>query len=206
MVLIARALTGLGSLTNLSMSLRLYNTEIKDNVIPPIFFGLSARVETLGLVMYQQIRPTDMAGTANEVVPGLADESLTRRQEPLYKLTSWQGMNMSRYDLETLCSMFAHCPALVHLEVPNLRLSSDGQEVARFIADHCPRLQRLDHVHSEEDPWTTTMMVALITAMAQNTLVSLDYDGTEGEDIRLGTSLERHIGSLTEINLQGPAI
>ncbi|KAF9104655.1 hypothetical protein BGX29_001481 [Mortierella sp. GBA35] len=201
-VLIARAMAGLGSLTNLSLDLRLYNTEIKDNVVPAIFFGLPVGVETLDLGLYRQIRPAGMAETVSEVVPGLTDEPLTRRQEPLYKLTSWQGMNMGRQDLETLYSMYAHCPALVRLVVPNFHLSADVQGIARFIADHCPKLKRLDHVYNGQDP-LATMMVALITAMAQDTLVSLDYDGAEDEDHRLGASLERHFGSLTEINFQG---
>ncbi|KAG0272926.1 hypothetical protein BGZ95_011281 [Linnemannia exigua] len=109
-------------------------------------------------------------------------------------------MNTTRYDLETIAALFSHCPVLERLDVPGYHSATDIQKMARAIATSCPKLKHLYHSYSGQDP-LATMLISLIAAMAQDTLVSLEYSGAEDEDQRLATSLERHLRSLKKIDM-----
>ncbi|KAG0374344.1 hypothetical protein BGX24_010510 [Mortierella sp. AD032] len=199
-VLLARALTGLNLLSNLQLCLRFGSRDLLVEAVSPLFFALPSGVEVLELGL-QCLRPTDMPQTTSVTIPGVTIDTLTRRQEPLYKLRSWGGMDAARLDLETIAAMFSHCPELERLDLPDYYSATEIHRMAGAIATSCPKLKHLYHSYSGQDP-LAIMMISLITAMAQDTLVSLKYNGAEDEEHRLATSIERHLGSLKKIDMQ----
>lgn len=197
-LLIARAISGLDSLRDVQLDLRLCSkSTLKRKVFSPIFFALPSGVETLDLALQNQISSDVRPAASNEALE-VSAEQLRRRQEPLYRLRSWLGLETAKNDLQTITAFLSHCPELERLRVPEYLSDSDIPEIATVITTSCPKLKHIHHWYSGQDP-LAVMLITLIATMAQDTLVTLEYGGAEDENHRLGASLQRHFGSLKSI-------
>ncbi|KAF9901943.1 hypothetical protein EC991_005460 [Linnemannia zychae] len=197
---LATAVTALDSLRDVQLSLRFSDRDLKIKAVSPIFFALPKGVEVLELDLQSQ-RPAGTPSSTGEANPVVATSQLARREVPLYRLRSWGGLYSTRQGLEAISAMFSHCPELEQLDIPNYCLDADIQEVARVITISCPKLKHLYYVYNGQDPFAF-LLVAIITAMAQDTLVSLEYIGAMDGEHLLAKSLERHFGTLKRIDIQ----
>lgn len=201
-LLIARAISGMDSLRDVKLDLRLSSrSALKRKVFSPIFFALPNGLETLYLALQKQIS-SDVRPAASNEDPELTAEQVRRRPEPLCRLQSWLGLETANHDLQTITALFSHCPELERLRVPEYLSDVDIPEIATVITTSCPKLKHIHHWYSGQDP-LAVMLITLIATMAQDTLVTLEYGGAEDENHRLGTSLQRHFGSLTSIIMRG---
>ncbi|KAG9064693.1 hypothetical protein KI688_002952 [Linnemannia hyalina] len=197
-LLITRTLSGLDSLRDVKLDLRLCSrSTLRSKVFSPIFFALPRGLETLDLTLQSQISSDVRPAASNEASKVTAEQS-RRRQEPLCRLRSWLGLETAKHDLESITAFLSHCPELERLRVPEYLSEEDIPEIATVITTSCPKLKHIHHWYSGQDP-LAVMLTTLITTMAQDTLVSLEYGGAEDENHRLGTSLQRHFGSLKSI-------
>ncbi|OAQ32003.1 hypothetical protein K457DRAFT_153956 [Linnemannia elongata AG-77] len=201
-LLIGRAISGLDSLRDVRLNLHLCRgSTLKSKVFSPIFFALPSGVEALNLAL-QNYRSSDIQPVTSNKTREVTVEQLRRRQEPLCKLRSWFGLETAKHDLQTITALLSHCPELERLEVPEYLSDTDIPEIATVIATSCPKLKHIHHWYSGQDP-LAVMLITLITAMAQDTLVTLEYGGAEDENHKLGTSLQRHFGSLKSVIMRG---
>ncbi|KAF9095171.1 hypothetical protein BGX23_000947 [Mortierella sp. AD031] len=76
--------------------------------------------------------------------------------------------------------MIEHCPELVTLEVLRLQPADNIEHTASYAFEHCPKLANLT-IHQDEDCNTrTSLMVAIVQAMPQDTLVFLEVFTVDG--------------------------
>lgn len=195
--LLARTLAGLTQLQDLYASL--YSTaDVLDHTIPTIFFSLPVSIKVLNL--RQEYNPDDNGPAIFDRGVRTTQGRVSRRQEPLLQLTSWQVQTDKGFTDDTIRSMIQQCPALLEMEMPKIWLTPEivRPGLAQFIINHCPCLHTLiqnDDTHDLEGQ----MAIAIMNAMPQDTLRAFEFKEIIDRSGELGYAIGRHAATLTTI-------
>ncbi|KAF9086951.1 hypothetical protein BGX23_008442 [Mortierella sp. AD031] len=206
---LATTLSRLTDLWTLRLKIDCSN-EVKDQIIPTLFFCLPPLVKVLGIAVALIHRPSNNADSEpakDKSEAGMPlQEVINRQKRTLCRLKEWdvRGLTMA---VETVLSMLECCPGLESMRIPLLESSRDEGLVARLIVQYCPKLRRLLHHRYMDDDDTDDWLFWRITnAMPDNSLESFSCEdfGEDNEDRErsLKSLLSRHFRSLKEVHLE----
>ncbi|KAG9064698.1 hypothetical protein KI688_002957 [Linnemannia hyalina] len=196
--LLARTLNGLTQLQELHTSL-LSTADVLDHTISTIFFSLPQSIRIFNLNLCQQYKDPATFDRGVRTTQG----PVSRRQEPLLNLTHWQVQTFPGFMDDTFRSMIQQCPALVQMEMPNIRVIPKiiRPGLAQFIVNHCPSLHTLswgNDTYGQEEQEA----MAIMNAMPRDTLRALEFKEFTDRSGELGEAIERHAASLTAIVIE----
>ena len=134
------------------------------------------------------------------LLPAVEEKDLPpipHRQQPLQHLATFFVNVMDTLTLVQIQSIFEHCPGLVSFVIPQLHPIINTYSLARFIAEHCPRIQKIDHYRGDTDnQLALDLMVFLPPNTVQDlTIIQFDKDWQE-----LVPIVGRHKGSLRKVD------
>lgn len=122
-----------------------------------------------------------------------------RQEEPLMHLRRLHIASFAQVSPTDMAAIFAHCPALVELHIPDLDEDADVRRVARYIAESCPRIvQVFQHGRVDDDRQLT---LEIVRAVEEQKLEVLLFSGFLGGDDLIPVILQRHSTVLRELRL-----
>jgi hypothetical protein len=122
-----------------------------------------------------------------------------RRERPLMHLRHVHIASFAQTSPTDMAAIFAHCPALVELHIPDLDEGSDVRRIARYIAENCPQISRIfQHGRGEDDQQLT---LEIVRAVEEQTLQHVTFAGLQGGDSLIPVMLQRHSTVLRELRL-----
>ncbi|KAK5808377.1 hypothetical protein F5H01DRAFT_370409 [Linnemannia elongata] len=137
------------------------------------------------------------------LLPAVQEKDLPpipHRQQPLQHLTTFFVNAMDTLTQVQIQSIFEHCPGLVSLVIPQLHPVINIRSLAHFIAEHCPRIQKIDHKRSDTDNQLAFDLMAFLPpdTVQDLTIIRFDKDWEE-----LVPIMGRHKGSLRKVDFVG---
>ncbi|KAK3830550.1 MAG: hypothetical protein JOS17DRAFT_746711 [Linnemannia elongata] len=125
----------------------------------------------------------------------------------LPNLTEWNVYNPYLWDYQTYRSILRRLPNLVSMEAPNICQNNlvNSLAYARFIVNTCRGLRNLSF-NARVSCGEAEPVLAIMGAMQENTLESLDLQGYDYTHNKLASGLTRHYASLRRLELQGSGI
>ncbi|KAG0295774.1 hypothetical protein BGZ96_011009 [Linnemannia gamsii] len=122
-----------------------------------------------------------------------------RQERPLKHLRQLHIASFAQVSHTDMAAIFAHCPALVELHLPDLDDGSDVRKVAGYIRESCPRISQVfQHGRGDDDQQLT---LEIVRAVEEQTLQVISFSGLQGGDGLLPVMLQRHSTVLRELRL-----
>lgn len=123
-----------------------------------------------------------------------------RRQElPLMHLRQLHIASFAQVSPTDMAAIFAHCPALVELHLPDLENGSDVRMIAGYVGESCPRISQVfQHGRDGDDQQLT---LEIVRALEEQTLQVMSFSGLQGGDGLISEMLQRHSTVLRELRL-----
>ncbi|KAF8945539.1 hypothetical protein BGZ47_002484 [Haplosporangium gracile] len=146
-----------------------------------------AAVDTTELLPKERTRPRDVW------------TSERRQERPLIHLRRLYIDSFAQVSPIDMAAIFAHCPALVDLHIPDLDEHADVRRVARSIAQSCPRISQVLQHGRVDDEQQLTLEIA--RAVEEQKLEGLLFSGFQGSDDLIPVMLQRHSTVLRELRL-----
>ncbi|KAF9337468.1 hypothetical protein BGZ91_009443 [Linnemannia elongata] len=123
-----------------------------------------------------------------------------RQEQPLMHLRRLHIASFAQVSPSDIAAIFAHCPALVELHIPDLDEGADVRRVARHIAESCPWItQVFQHGRVVDDRQLT---LEIVRAIEEQKLEVLLFWGFLGGDDLIPVTLQRHSTVLRELRLK----
>ena len=224
LVLLAKVLPTLRSLKRLDFTVTTDLSKDWSQLVPTLVFSAPASVERLevGLddiydfdfdqvsVIWDEQDPQepDSSSAAGDRLDQLPEEMTRprdactdeqRQEQPLMHLRRLHIASFAQVSPTDIAAIFAHCPALVELHVPDLDEGADVRRVARYIAESCPRItQVFQHGRVDDDRELT---LEIVRAVEEQRLEVLLFSGFLGGDDLISVMLQRHSTVLRELRL-----
>ncbi|KAG9064707.1 hypothetical protein KI688_002966 [Linnemannia hyalina] len=124
-----------------------------------------------------------------------------RQGQPLIHLRRLYIASFAQVSPTDMAAIFAHCPAVVELHIPDLDEGADVRRVARYIAESCPRItQVFQHGRVYDDQQLT---LEIVRAVEEQKLEVLLFSASQGGDDLIPVMLQRHSTVLRELRLDG---
>ncbi|KAF8945567.1 hypothetical protein BGZ47_002406 [Haplosporangium gracile] len=213
----AATISGLKMLETLSMDFVTPDTSRPDDLFSTIVHGTPPSLKSLSLGVYGHVgtqhfffheNPHDDPIYRLLLNAQTSEPSITRDENSLLpNLTEWNVYSPYPWDYQTFRNILRRLPNLVSMEAPNIRLSIPVHSLAyaRFIVNTCPGLRSLSFNAqvSRKDPES---LLAIMAAMQENVLESLDLHGYDFTHNNLASVLNRHYTSLRRLEFQGVRI
>lgn len=224
LVSLTKVLPTLRSLKKLDLTVTADLSKDWSQLVPTLVFSAPASVECLEMglddiddfdfdqasVIWDEQDPQELdsssaAGDRSDQLP----EEMTRprdawageriRGQPLIHLRRLHIASFAQVSPTDIEAIFAHCPALVELHIPDLDEDADVRRVARFIAESCPRItQVFQHGRVDDDRKLT---LEIVRAVEEQKLEVLLFSGFLGGDDVIPLVLQRHSTVLRELRL-----
>ncbi|KAF9130817.1 hypothetical protein BGX30_013350 [Mortierella sp. GBA39] len=137
-----------------------------------------------------------------------SEPTITRDKDSLLpNLTEWNVYSPYLWDYQTYRGILRRLPNLVSMESPNIRLNTPVNSLAyaRFIVNTCRGLRNLSF-NARVSGGEVEPVLAIMGAMKENTLESLDLHGYNYSHNELASRLTRHYSSLRRLEFQGSGI
>lgn len=165
-------------------------------IAPRIFFACPPLIRTLSIEVHNLHVATYRAPTDT-----LQGEPLTRRDEPLHRLTDLTMAANHRFQFLEFVAILEHCPELVSMNVPMIQ-PGDSMEQALTILELCPNVRNLS-LREYSDDYSEQLMFVIMDHMPKGCLQSCNYSSyRERSDANsLATPLGQHFGSLRNVRL-----
>ncbi|KAF9100001.1 hypothetical protein BGX23_007454 [Mortierella sp. AD031] len=208
--ILARVLSGIGTLQSLTMEI--FSTRVEpEDALTTVFYSCPPLVNAAvtarsALCEFFLKRPENLV-LLNTLPTLLVD--FPERKEPLRRLTDWRlNIHYTPIDVDIIVSFMRFLPELTSMDIPGIddwRFVNHTKcaEAARQIVRLCPKLRHLSKHHRAHDP-SGVMAFTIAEAMPDNTLESFYSKrfGSYNGDFILDVGLQRHSGSLKSIVLE----
>ncbi|KAF9549197.1 hypothetical protein EC957_004497 [Mortierella hygrophila] len=225
LVSLAKALPTLRSLKRLDFTATTDLSKDWSQLVPTLVFSAPASTECLEIwlddiydsdfndvsVIWDEQDPQepDSSSAAGDRLDQLPEEMTRprdawtgelRRKQPLSHLHRLRIASFAQVSPTDMAAIFAHCPALVELHIPDLDEGADVRRVARCIAESCPRItQVFQHGEVGDDRQLT---LEIVRAVEEQKLEVLLFSGFQGADDLIPVMLQRHSTVLRELRLK----
>ncbi|KAF9144097.1 hypothetical protein BG015_000208 [Linnemannia schmuckeri] len=226
LVPLAKVLPTLRSLKRLDFTVTMDHTKDLSQLVPTLVFSAPASVECLEMGLddiddfdYDQVsviwddedpqEQDSSSSAAVHITEPLPKERTRprdvwtgeRRQErPLIHLRRLHIASFAQVSPVDMAAIFAHCPALIELHMPDLDEGADVRWVARCIAQSCPRISQVfQHGRVEDDQQLT---LEIVRAVEEQKLEGLLFSSILGGDDLIPVVLQRHSTVLRELRLK----
>ncbi|KAF9543512.1 hypothetical protein EC957_000788 [Mortierella hygrophila] len=212
----AATISGLRMLETLSMKFATPDSSRPDDLFstivlcsPPSLKSLSLGVDHYTYESLLVYRKPDDDPTFKLLMNAQPSEpTITRDKDSLLpNLTEWNVYSPNVWDYQTYRSILRRLPNLVSMESPNIRLNTltNNLAYARFIVNTCRGLRNLSF-NAGVSGRDVEPVLAIMGAMKENTLESLNLHGYDCSHNELASRLTRHYTSLRRLEFQGNGI
>lgn len=213
----AVTISGLRMLETLSMDFVTPDSSRPDDLFSTIVHCSPPSLKSLSLRVHRHIgiqshffheRPDDDPTFKLLLNAQSSEPTITRDKDSILpNLTEWNVYNPYLWDYQTYRSTLRRLPNLVSMEAPNIRQNTPVNSLAyaRFIVNTCRGLRNLSF-DARVSGGDAEPVIAIMGAMQENTLESLDLHGYDYTHNKLASSLTRHYASLRRLEFQGSGI
>ncbi|KAF9900344.1 hypothetical protein EC991_007463 [Linnemannia zychae] len=217
---LVKSLPELRSLKKLDLTITMELNDDWPQFIHAIVFGLPASIECLDIGLedfdefgYDQIGclcpdEDDEDSSTEDATEDVNNRRLrnwkrflnSQDQPPLEHLRSIHITSLTQVPFDDIAAIFARCPALVELHIPDLDQDLDiVSRVARCIGESCPMITRVyQHGRLNDDRGLT---LAITNAVQEQQFELLRFSGLSGSDDLVEAALRRHSTVLRELRL-----
>ncbi|KAF9156017.1 hypothetical protein BG015_007583 [Linnemannia schmuckeri] len=213
----AATISGLKMLGTLSMDFVIPDTSRPDDLFSTIVHGTPPSLKSLSLGVHGHVgtqrfffheNPHDDPTYRLLLNAQTSETSIIRDENSLLpNLTEWNVYSPYPWDYQTFRNILRRLPNLVSMEAPNIRLNIPVHSLAyaRFIVNTCPGLRRLSF-NARESCKEPESLLAIMAAMHEKSLESLDLHDYDFTHNNLALALTRHYTSLRRLEFQGVRI